>query len=144
MLTRLVALSPDDGRISGLVRRVCEKCRRASDPPQEALVELGADSLEGDFVVGAGCMACGQTGYRGRLGIFEVLIVTDDMRDLIVSRASTEEIARAARRSGMKSLRDDALRKAAQGVTTLSEVIRVTRKNVTVQDLDTDALSVRT
>ena len=127
-----------------LVRRVCEKCRRKSDPPEEALAELGAAVREGEFVVGAGCMACGQTGYRGRLGIFEVLVVTDEMRDLIVARASTEEIARAARRGGMATLRDDALRKAAQGITSLSEVIRVTRKNVTIQDLDTDVLSVRT
>jgi len=72
-----------------------------------------------------------------------VLIVTDEIRDLIVSRASTEDIARAARRGGMATLRDDALRKAAQGITTLSEVIRVTRKNVSIQDLDQDVLLVR-
>ena len=126
-----------------LVRRVCEKCRKKSDPPEEALAELGAAARKGDFVVGTGCMACGQTGYRGRLGIFEVLVMTDEIRDLIVSRASTEEIARAARRAGMATLRDDAIRKAAQGVTTLSEVIRVTRKNVTAQDLDTDVLPAR-
>jgi len=88
-------------------------------------------------------MACGQTGYRGRLGIFEVLVVTDEIRDLIVSRASTEDIARAARRARMATLRDDALRKAAQGITTLSEVIRVTRKNVGAEDLDPDVLPVR-
>ena len=126
-----------------LVRRVCEKCRKKSEPPAEALAELGAAVRNGEFVVGAGCLACGQTGYRGRLGIFEVLVVTDEMRDLIVSRASTEEIARASRRAGMATLRDDALRKAAQGITTLSEVIRVTRKNVTTQDLDSDVLPVR-
>ncbi len=126
-----------------LVRRVCEKCRKRSAPPAEALEELGAAAVKGDFVVGAGCMACGQTGYRGRLGIFEVLVVTDEIRDLIVSRGSTEDLARAARRQGMATLRDDALRKATQGITTLSEVIRVTRKNVTAQDLDQDVLPVR-
>jgi len=126
-----------------LVRRVCEKCKKPSEPPAEALAELGAPALRGTFVVGAGCMACGQTGYRGRLGIFEVLVVTDEIRDLIVSRASTEDIARAARRAGMATLRDDAVRKATQGITTLSEVIRVTRKNLTTQDLDQDVLPVR-
>jgi type II secretory ATPase GspE/PulE/Tfp pilus assembly ATPase PilB-like protein len=126
-----------------LVRRVCEKCRRPSEPPAEALVELGVSALKGEFVVGAGCMACGQTGYRGRLGIFEVLVVTDEIRDLIVSHCSTEEIARAAQRGGMPTLRDDALRKAAQGITTLQEVIRVTRKNVLIQDLDQATLPVR-
>src|SRR5437867_6066897 len=127
-----------------LVRRVCEKCRRRSAPPAEALEELGAGAIKGEFVVGAGCMACGQTGYRGRLGIFEVLVVTDEIRDLIVSRASTEELARAARRGGMQSLRDDALRKAARGVTTLQEVTRVTRKHLLMApDADPAALPVR-
>jgi len=126
-----------------LVRRVCEKCRKKSAPPAETLAELGAAAVQGEFVVGAGCMACGQTGYRGRLGIFELLVVSDEIRDLIVSRASTEEIARAARRTGMATLRDDALRKATQGITTLSEVIRVTRKNILTQDLDQDVLPAR-
>ena len=93
-----------------LVRRVCEKCKKPSEPPAEALKELGAQAVKGDFVVGQGCMACGQTGYRGRLGIFELLSVTDEIRDLIVSRASTEDIARAARRAGMATMRDDAMR----------------------------------
>jgi type IV pilus assembly protein PilB len=122
---------------------VCEKCKKPSEPPAEALAELGAAAMQGTFVVGAGCMACGQTGYRGRLGIFEVMVVTDEIRDLIVSRASTEDIARAARRARMATLRDDAVRKATQGITTLSEVIRVTRKNLTAQDLDQDVLPVR-
>ena len=94
-------------------------------------------------MVGQGCMVCGQTGYRGRLGIFELLTVTDEIRDLIVSRASTEDIARAARRAGMATMRDDAMRKAAQGITTLSEVIRVTRKNIHTQDTDQAVFPVR-
>ena len=127
-----------------LVRRVCEKCRRRSAPPVEALEELGAGAIKGEFVVGAGCLACGQTGYRGRMGIFEVLVVTDEIRDLIVSRASTEELVRAARRGGMQSLRDDALRKAARGATTLQEVIRVTRKNLLLaSDADQATLPAR-
>ena len=126
-----------------LVRRVCEKCRRSSEPPEETLRELGARAVKGDFVEGAGCMACGQTGYRGRLGIFEVLVVTDEIRDLIASRASTEDIARAGRRAGMETLRDDAMRKAAQGITTLSEVLRVTRQNIHVQDQDQAVFPVR-
>jgi type II secretory ATPase GspE/PulE/Tfp pilus assembly ATPase PilB-like protein len=73
-----------------------------------------------------------------------VLVVTDEIRDLIVSRASTEELARAARRGGMLSLRDDAVRKAAQGITTLQEVIRVTRKNLLLApDADPATLPVR-
>jgi len=126
-----------------LVRRVCEKCRRRSDPPAEALAEFGVLPKSAEFVTGAGCLACGQTGYKGRLGIFEVFVVTDEIRDLIAAHASAEDLSRAARRGGMLSMRDDALRKAAEGMTTLEEVIRVTRKNVAVPDEDSVSLPAR-
>jgi type IV pilus assembly protein PilB len=113
-----------------LVRRVCEKCRQRVEPPVEVLQELGLTESEGRYSAGTGCIACSQTGYRGRLGIFEVLEVDDELRDRIASRAPSEELARAARRTGMATLRDDAARKAAEGLTTLEEVLRVTRKNV--------------
>jgi type IV pilus assembly protein PilB len=125
-----------------LVRRVCEKCKRPCAPPPEALAELGGDAVRGSFVEGAGCLACGQTGYRGRIGIFEVLRVTDEIRDRIAARASTEEIGRAARRGGMVPLREDALRKAADGLTTVQEVIRVTRKEA-LSDQDPATLPAR-
>jgi type IV pilus assembly protein PilB len=127
-----------------LVRRVCEKCRRPVTPPAEALAEFGVAPSADGFVEAPGCMACGQTGYRGRLGIFEILEVTDEIRSLIADRASAEEIARAARRSGMRSLREDAVRKAAEGLTTIEEVFRATKRDPAALDEDAATLPVRT
>ena len=109
-----------------LVRRVCERCRRHADVPVELLTALGLDSGTTKLAQGAGCSACGQTGYKGRVGIFEVLEVGDTMRSLIGSRASGEEIARAAQGAGMETLRGDAVRTAALGITSLEEALRVT------------------
>ena len=112
-----------------LVRRVCERCRRPAEAPRDVLEELhvaGTSLDRSGFVRGKGCVACGQTGYRGRAGIFEVIEVNDAIRERILSRASSEDLARAARAAGMASLRDDALQKAARGVTSLEEVLRVT------------------
>ncbi len=113
-----------------LVRRVCEKCRGPIEPPAELLSELGIGPGRRKFVHGAGCRACNGTGYRGRVGIFEVLEVDDRIRGLISSRASAEDLSRAARRAGMKSLREDAVRKAAEGRTTLEEALRVTKPDL--------------
>lgn len=109
-----------------LVRRVCERCRRPAEPPPALLEELRVPPGRHEFVRGTGCVACGQTGYRGRAGIFEVIEVDDALRERILARASSEDLARVARASGMVSLRDDALRKAERGITSLEEVLRVT------------------
>ncbi|MGE5174833.1 MAG: GspE/PulE family protein [Hyphomicrobiales bacterium] len=122
-----------------LVRRVCEKCKEPITPPEEVALELGLAAGAGDYVHGRGCRHCGQTGYRGRLGIFEVLEADDEIQSLIAGRAPAEEIARAARRVGMRSLREDAVRKAAQGRTTLEEVLRVTKRDGTLADEDAPA-----
>ena len=109
-----------------LVRRVCERCRRPAVPPDSLREALGLTDSARSFVHGDGCVACGKTGYKGRVGIFEVLEVDDAMRGRIASGASAEDLARAAQRSGMESLREDAIRLAAEGVTTLEEALRVT------------------
>ncbi len=124
-----------------LVRRVCDKCKKRVKPPAELLAELGITRGEGKFAHGAGCHACGGTGYHGRVGIFEVLEVNDKVRDLISSRASAEDLARAVRASGMGSLRDDAIRKAAQGSTTLEEALRVTNPDSASLDVGPAPLS---
>jgi len=117
-----------------LVRRVCDKCKKSFKPSAELLAELGISRGDGKFVRGAGCPACSGTGYRGRVGIFEVLEVNDKIRDLISSRASAEDLARAVRASGMGSLREDAIQKAAQGATTLEEALRVTNPDAVSAD----------
>ncbi len=126
-----------------LVRRACEKCRRPVTPPAETLAELGLPPGAGGFVEAPGCLACNQTGYRGRIGVFEVLEVTDEIRGLIADRANADEIARAARRAGMRSLREDAVRKAAEGLTTIEEVFRATKRDTAAADEDPATLPAR-
>ncbi len=126
-----------------LVRRVCEKCKKPITPPAELVDALSVDLSQGTFQHGAGCRACSGTGYRGRVGIFEVLDVDEEMQALITQRAPSEEIGRAARRAGMRTLREDAVRKAAEGVTTLQEVLRVTKRDGAMAEDDSAALPDR-
>ena len=72
-----------------------------------------------------GCVNCNGTGYRGRIGIYEVMVLTDEIRSLILRKASSEEIAAAATAAGMRRLRDDGLEKVRQGITSIPEVLRV-------------------
>jgi type II secretory ATPase GspE/PulE/Tfp pilus assembly ATPase PilB-like protein len=80
-----------------------------------------------EFVHGSGCTACGHTGYRGRIGIAELLRLTPGMKQMVRDRASEAELAAAAAASGMRSLRDDAVAKIRGGLTTVEEVLRVIR-----------------
>ena len=126
-----------------LVRRVCDKCKQPITPPADLAEALALDASMGTFQHGAGCRACSGTGYRGRVGIFEVLDVDDEMQALIAQRAPSEEIARAARRAGMRTLREDAVKKAAEGLTTLQEVLRVTKRDGTLAEDESAALPHR-
>ena len=109
-----------------LVRRICEKCRRPVTPPDELLASLGLTPGEGTYFEAVGCRACGNTGYKGRIGIYEVFDISEEIRSLIAAHAPMEELARAARRGGMALLSEDAARKASRGQTTLEEALRVT------------------
>jgi type II secretory ATPase GspE/PulE/Tfp pilus assembly ATPase PilB-like protein len=109
-----------------LVRLVCPHCKAPASYPAGTLARVGlspADNVA--FVKGSGCDRCGQTGYRGRTGVFEILTIDAAMHDLIGERADSRRIRETAARSGFKSIRDDALSKAVLGQTTLDEVIRV-------------------
>jgi len=114
-----------------LVRRVCSACREAYRPLLEELRQLGMsmDSLEGHTVYkhGEGCHECKQTGYRGRTGIHELLIIDDDVRNLIMKNADAATIRRAATAKGMTTLREDGAEKILAGITTIEEVLRVTQ-----------------
>ena len=79
-----------------------------------------------EFYEGAGCEMCHNTGYKGRIGIYEIFIVTEDLAKLIFANQPAAVIREAARKMGMRSLRDDAIRKAEAGISTLKEVITVT------------------
>ncbi len=109
-----------------LARLLCPECRRPVVVPAAVLREAGY-AVDGDLDVfeAVGCPRCGRTGYRGRTGLFEVMSVTEEIRSLIMRRASADEIAAAAAAAGMRRLRDDGLDKVRAGLTSLAEVARV-------------------
>ena len=112
-----------------LVRRVCNNCRDESRPSGEMLAELNMTSE--DFVGkklfrGKGCEACNNTGYKGRVGLFELMVMNDDLRDMVMRNASTDELRERAKSFGMVTLRDAGLDAAYHGQTTIEEVVRET------------------
>jgi len=111
-----------------LVRRLCLECRKPFAADVAQLRTLGLTPSDGTFYSAQGCAACDRTGYRGRTGIYELLTVDDDLRRLIHDRASEQALRAHALSRGMRSLRDDGMRWAAQGVISLEEVVRVTRE----------------
>ena len=109
-----------------LVRRVCDGCREAYEPSAEAVARLAGDGERPRRLVrGAGCRACRGTGFRGRLGIFELLEMDDGLREAGARRAPQAELRERARAAGMRPLRADAWEKVTQGLTTVDEVLRV-------------------
>ena len=112
-----------------LVRRICTGCKEEVIPGADVLadLEMTSDQLEGKkFYRGKGCEKCNRSGYKGRLGIYELLIMNDEMRDMIIRNASTEELREAARRNGMVTLRESGMESIFMGQTTADEVIRET------------------
>jgi type IV pilus assembly protein PilB len=114
-----------------LVRRVCAKCKTDHPTPAQALVEAGFTHDESTTVVpkkGTGCDVCNNTGYKGRIGLYEVMEITDEMRELILVGASALELRRKAIEEGMITLRRSGLQKVQAGLTTIEEVARETVK----------------
>ena len=112
-----------------LLRRVCKNCAEPAKPTPDEIRLLGLDEKFMDtatLLKGRGCPACGGTGYKGRLGIYEIFLVGEEIQHLIYTKCSADVIRDAARKGGMMTLREDGLRKAAAGTTTLSEVIATT------------------
>jgi type IV pilus assembly protein PilB len=114
-----------------LVRRVCKNCSAPHPAPPEALIQAGFSAEDGTTVVpnkGKGCEKCNNTGYKGRVGLYEVMEVTEELRELILVGASGLELRRKAVEEGMITLRGSGLLKVKEGVTTLEEVVRETVK----------------
>ena len=112
-----------------LVRRICKDCKEEYVPDADTLadLELTSDQIVGKtFFRGRGCDKCSGSGYKGRLGLYELLVMTDELRDLVVRNASTEEIRDLARKAGMVTLRDSGMVNMFEGHTTADEVIRET------------------
>jgi type IV pilus assembly protein PilB len=123
----LVASSVTAVLAQRLVRRICLQCREYYTPrPEELafLATLGSEGPAGGFVRGAGCDSCAHTGFLDRIGVYELMPVTDGIRDLVLSSASHREVHERARKEGMRTLQDEAARLIAEGVTTTAEVLR--------------------
>jgi type IV pilus assembly protein PilB len=112
-----------------LVRKLCQDCKTPVDIPDETLVEIGVppENVEGfQAMRGAGCRNCNNTGYKGRIAVYEIMIFNEEIREFVLNGASTMELKREAIRQGMKTLRMSALGKLEEGLTSLEEVVRAT------------------
>jgi type IV pilus assembly protein PilB len=111
-----------------LARRLCERCKRPADMDEKALRELGLHGprfagVKEYFHAAVGCERCAGTGYAGRIGVYEIMLVDEALRRLILQGASADEFDAAARKAGMIPLKEDGLAKASQGITTVEEVL---------------------
>jgi len=129
-----------------LVRKICPDCKEEYTPSKEALRDIGLESTENTprlgqpsagqgvqrteikFYRGKGCPKCMDTGYRGRISIYELMVPDEKIRDAIIAKAPTDEIRKLARASGMVTLMEDGVEKVRQGITTVEEVLRVTQE----------------
>ncbi len=123
----LIASSLEGVIAQRLVRRICTECRVSYTPSSEELRELGIESYDGLFYRGEGCDRCLGTGYRGRVGIFEVLELDDELKSLVTRTQDANDIRRSAERKGFRTMLEDGIEKVKRGVTTSSELISVVR-----------------
>jgi len=116
-----------------LVRKICENCKTEFEPTEAQLMQLGLtpEDVKGKvFYYGRGCHRCNNTGYRGRTGLFEIMIFNDEIRDLVMNQASTSVLRAAAQKAGMKLLRENGLAAIYDGITTIDEVVKETISEV--------------
>jgi len=125
----LVATSVNLIQAQRLIRRICKECKQEHQTPPEALMEVGFSADEAKTIKtykGKGCPTCNNTGYKGRIGLYEVMEITDEIRELILIGASALELRKKAIDDGMITLRESGLHKIRAGVTTPEEVVRET------------------
>ena len=115
-----------------LVRKICPECRQKYEPAEHELRELGigTDKTGGQFYLGAGCGKCFNTGYKGRTGIYELMMVDEEIREMIHQRQTAGTIKQKAIEKGLQTLRMDGARKVIVGITTIAEVLRVTQADI--------------
>jgi type IV pilus assembly protein PilB len=124
----LIASAVDCVSSQRLARRLCERCKEPYEPDEEYLEKIGfkwGDESEHVLFRARGCPACNNTGFRGRIGIYEVLEVTENIEHLVARNAPHVEIAEMARSEGMRTMREEGFIKVRQGITSLEEVLRV-------------------
>jgi general secretion pathway protein E/type IV pilus assembly protein PilB len=137
-ITRLMDMGAKPFMISGalrlvvaqrLVRKICENCSRPHSPSAVDLIRLGlpaSAAASANFRQGAGCPLCGNSGFRGRIGIFELLVVSEDVQRLIHENVPASQLRAVARSAGMRTMREDGIRKVTAGLTTIDEVVSIT------------------
>jgi type IV pilus assembly protein PilB len=119
-----------------LVRKVCPKCRQRYEPPGHILKAIGLRPeivKKANFMKGKGCSYCNKTGYRGRMGIYELMGMSTQVREMTFRGESTEAIRRLARKQGMRTLFEDGMIKALKGLTTIDEVLRITKPDMAAE-----------
>lgn len=112
-----------------LVRRICTSCKTQFEPNETQLIDLQLtpEDIKGkEFYYGKGCAKCNGTGYRGRIGIFEIMVFNDEIRDLVMNQASTAVLRAAGQKVGMRLLRDNGLQAIYNGITTIDEIVKET------------------
>jgi type IV pilus assembly protein PilB len=112
-----------------LVRKLCQDCVAPVEVPAETLIEIGVppERVEGfQAMRGSGCRNCNNTGYKGRIAVYEIMTFNEEIREFVLNGASTMELKREAIRQGMKTLRMSAIGKLEEGLTSLEEVVRAT------------------
>jgi type IV pilus assembly protein PilB len=126
----LVATSVNIIQAQRLIRRICSNCKEEeAKMPVEGLVEIGFTKEEAadlKLYKGKGCTTCNNTGFKGRVGLYEVMEITDELRELIIIGASAMELRRKAMELGMITLRESGLCKIREGITTIEEVVKET------------------
>jgi len=125
----LVAASTNMILAQRLCRKVCPSCKEEIALPRGALVDIGFSAEEAKGIKafkGKGCMACSETGYKGRVALYEVMVITEQVKDAVLQGGSAAELRELARANGMKTLREAGLQKIREGATTIQEVVRVT------------------
>jgi type IV pilus assembly protein PilB len=125
----LVATSVNIIQAQRLIRRICSNCKEEVHMPIEGLVEVGFTKEEaGELKIYKGkvCTTCNNTGFKGRVGLYEVMEITDELRELIIIGASAMELRRKAIELGMITLRESGLYKIREGITTIEEVVKET------------------
>jgi len=112
-----------------LIRRICTNCKTQFEPTEAQLMELQLtpDDVRGkNFFYGKGCRKCNNTGYRGRIGLFEIMVFNDEIRDLVMNQASTNVLRAAGQKNGMTLLRENGLAAIYNGITTIDEIVKGT------------------
>ena len=129
----LLAATLDSVLAQRLLRRICDDCRRPLTPPPELMELLGlspatatASGENGGYFAGTGCDGCRGEGFLGRIALFEMLVLSESLREMMVQKTSAHDLEKKARQEGMKTLREDGLRAIGEGLTTVEEVLKYT------------------